>query len=206
MAKKIDDLNSMFEKLIKAKDEKLKQAEDMKTRMLASLDAKIDELYKKRDFVAEIIIKRRELKKHKLSVWRKFRKAGFFRNIRFLISMPFIYMMIFPGLVFHLFLEIYHQICFRLYRIPLVRPKDYFVFDRRLLPYLNWFEKFNCFYCSYYNCLIAYAQEISGRTERYWCPIKHSVRMRNPHSHYDKFVDFDDAEGLRKRWKKLRKF
>ena len=106
----------------------------------------------------------------------------------------------------HVFLEMYHQICFRIYKIPLVNPKEYFIFDRRLLPYLNWLEKFNCFYCSYYNCLVSYMQEILGRTERFWCPIKHSKRMANPHEYYESFVEYSDAEKLRTNWKTLREF
>ena len=106
----------------------------------------------------------------------------------------------------HVMLEIYHQVSFRLYRIPRVKASEYFIFDRKKLPYLNWFEKFNCFYCSYYNCLISYMREISGRTERFWCPIKHSKRMPDEHKHYDLFADYDDAENFRKNWEKLRKF
>jgi hypothetical protein len=120
--------------------------------------------------------------------------------------MPFIYMMIIPGLFMHLMLEIYHQICFRLYNIPIVKASEYFIFDRKNLPQLNWFEKINCLYCSYYNCLVSYMQEIVGRTERYWCPIKHAKRMPNPHMHYQLFVDYSDAENLRETWINLRNF
>src|SRR3989339_342766 len=84
--------------------------------------------------------------------------------------------------------------------------KKNFIFDRHLLPYLNWFEKFNCFYCSYFNCLISYVKEISARTERYWCPIKHSRPLKDEHSQYDKFVDYSDGEVLRKQWNRIRKF
>jgi len=41
---------------------------------------------------------------------------------RYLLSAPFIYGMIVPALIWNLGLEIYHQICFRLYGIPLVKP------------------------------------------------------------------------------------
>ncbi len=30
--------------------------------------------------------------------------------------------------------------------------------------------------------------------------------MENPHAHYGKFVDYSDAENLRKEWKELRQF
>ena len=114
--------------------------------------------------------------------------------------------MIIPGLFFHLGLEIYHQVCFRLYGIPRVKPGDYFIYNRRLLPYLNWIEKLNCFYCSYFNNLLQYAIEISGRTERYWCPIKYATKINQTHSQYDKFVDYLDAENFRGKWQNLRDF
>ena len=120
--------------------------------------------------------------------------------------MPFIYMMIVPAIIMHFMAEIYHQICFRLYGIPRVSAKEYFIFDRKKLPYLNWFEKFNCFYCSYFNGLSAYVKEIAGRTERYWCPIKHAIHNPDPHHQYKYFVDYTDGEGLRKEWPELRKF
>ena len=87
-----------------------------------------------------------------------------------------------------------------------MKPGDYFIFDRRLLPYLNWLEKLNCFYCSYFNCLVSYMKEIAGCTERYWCPIKHSKMLKDQHSNYEKFVDYADGEALREKWDDLRKF
>jgi hypothetical protein len=86
-------------------------------------------------------------------------------NWRYIISMPFIYGVFLPALIFHLCIEIYHQICFRLYKIPLVDSKEYFIYDRPLLSMLNPLEKINCIYCSYVNNLIRYSAEIGGRTE-----------------------------------------
>ncbi|GKT32417.1 hypothetical protein ADUPG1_006584 [Aduncisulcus paluster] len=142
----------------------------------------------------------------KLGVWEKTRKTKGMMLLRYFISMPFIYMMIIPAIPFHILLEIYHSICFRLYDIPLVRARDFFIFDRKHLPYLNWFEKINCAYCSYYNALMAYAKEIVGRTERYWCPIKHSMKMQQAHSQYSCFVGYNDDKALRRDWPKLREF
>ena len=62
--------------------------------------------------------------------------------------------------------------------------------DRRKLAYLNSIEKFNCVYCEYVNGLIAYVQEIAGRTEQYWCPIKHAMRVKSMHSRYRHFLDY----------------
>lgn len=125
---------------------------------------------------------------------------------RYLLSVPFIYGMIIPAIIWNISIEIYHQICFRLYGIPRVSTKDYFIYDRQLLSCLNWFEKLNCYYCSYVNNLIRYSAEIGGRTERYWCPIKYVRRVKDTHSQYAKFIDIKDEKKFRQEWDKLRDF
>ena len=45
---------------------------------------------------------------------------------------------------------------------------------------------------------VAYASEISARTERYWCPINHARKAISAHQHYIGFADFGDAEAFRK--------
>lgn len=117
-----------------------------------------------------------------------------FRN---LVSAPFIYAMVLPLLILDLTISLYQWICFPLYQIPRVRRRDYFVFDRHDLAYLNAIEKFNCTYCSYANGLAAYSRAIIGMTEQYWCPIKHARRLREAHTRYDRFTDFGDAEAYR---------
>ena len=82
--------------------------------------------------------------------------------------------------------------------------RDYFVYDRAYLGYLNIIEKINCGYCSYGNGLISYIREIVGRTEQYWCPIKHARRVLHAHPYYDGFVDYGDAEIYRQELKRLR--
>ncbi len=201
-----EEINNLFEDLIKKREQGLEGVEELKRNLVVKLDKEIKALYAKKDFIAEIWSKRKTLRLYKVSVLRKLWQTPFWTTIRYIISMPFIYIMIIPGIFLHIMIEIYQQICFRLYRIPRVKAREYFIFDRQLLPYLNWFEKFNCFYCSYFNCLIAYAQEIAGRTERFWCPIKHSKVMKNPHSHYDRFIEYTDGEIFREKWKKLRNF
>jgi len=56
-----------------------------------------------------------------------------------------------------------------------------------------------CFpvYCGYFNGLIAYTHEIAGRTEQYWCPIKHARRTSGFHSRYSRFLEYGDAQGYR---------
>lgn len=128
------------------------------------------------------------------------------RRIRQFLSAPFIYFMIFPAIILHITIEIYQQICFRLYRIPRVKFKNYFLFNRALMPYLSHFERFNCYYCSYFNGLMSYSKEIAGKTERYWCPLKHSKKIFGAHSQYNKFLDSQDKEDFREKWLKLKKF
>jgi hypothetical protein len=121
-------------------------------------------------------------------------KYIFTAKIRHLLSAPFIYAMIIPALFLDLFLIIYQQTCFRLYRIHFVKRKDYIIYDRRYLDYLNIIQKVNCIYCSRINWLFSYAVEIAGRTEQYWCPIKPSKNMKWWHSRQKHFADYGDPE------------
>ena len=111
-------------------------------------------------------------KNYKRSLWQSFCIVKF----RELISAPFIYFVFFPVLFLDITFIIYQQTAFRLYRIPFVKRKDYIIYDRKQLDYLNILQKFNCMYCSYVNWFLAYAVEIVWRTERYWCPIKHAKK------------------------------
>lgn len=121
-------------------------------------------------------------------------KYIFTAKIRHLLSAPFIYGMIIPALFLDIFLIIYQQTCFRLYGIPFVKRKDYIIYDRRYLDYLNIIQKANCLYCSRVNGLFSYAVEIAWRTEKYWCPIKASKNMKWWHSRQKHFADYGDPE------------
>jgi hypothetical protein len=121
------------------------------------------------------------------------------------ITAPVIWSCIVPILLLDLWATVYQLICFPAYGIPKVRREYYVVMDRRKLAYLNGIEKFNCVYCEYVNGLIAYMQEIAGRTEQYWCPIKHALRLRTMHSRYPRFLDYGDAEEYRKRIEQVRR-
>ena len=136
-------------------------------------------------------------------------KVGLLRYLagtswRHLLSAPIIYSMIVPLLLLDLGVSLYQWLCFPLYRIPRVRRRDYFSFDREQLGYLNLIEKFNCGYCTYGNGLIAYVQEIVARTEQYWCPIKHARRVAGGHARQAGFADFGDAEAYRRELAALR--
>lgn len=111
---------------------------------------------------------------------------------------PVIYTLLIPIALLDIFVIVYQLICFPVYKITKVRRRDYLVFDRHHLAYLNIIEKINCAYCSYANGAIAFAREVAARTEVYWCPIKHARRVLGPHPHYQGFADFGDAEGYRK--------
>ena len=110
---------------------------------------------------------------------------------------PVIYALIVPIALLDLATMAYQAICFPVYGIPKVRRRDYLVFDRHHLAYLNAIEKVNCAYCSYANGVAGFFREVAARTEVYWCPIKHARRVLGPHPHYQGFADFGDAEAFR---------
>lgn len=120
------------------------------------------------------------------------------------LTAPVIYSLILPLALIDLWASAYQAICFRAYRLPRVPRRDYMIFDREALAYLNWIERLNCGFCEYANGVAAYVSEIASRTEQYWCPIKHALRIASPHQRYQAFVEFGDAEGYRERLGRLR--
>ena len=119
------------------------------------------------------------------------------------LTAPFIYAVIIPFVLLDIFVTVYQAICFPVYGIEKARRGDYIAIDRHRLQYLNALEKLNCVYCGYGNGLLAYTSEIAGRTERFWCPIKHAQRMARTHPHYPDFADYGDAEAYRKKVEEL---
>jgi len=124
--------------------------------------------------------------------------------IGFLLSVPVIYSLILPLVLVDVWASLYQSICFRIYHIPRVKRADYITFDRRHLAYLNWIEALNCVYCGYANGVIAYIREIGSRTEQFWCPIKHGLRVPDPHQRYYEFLEYGDAGGYRARLEEFR--
>lgn len=110
---------------------------------------------------------------------------------------PVIWSCLLSALIMDLIVSIYHAVCFPVYGIPKVKRESYIVFARQFLNYLNLIEKINYIYCSYFNGLIAYVQEIAARTEQFWCPIKHARHISTLHSRYQKFLSYGDAEAYR---------
>lgn len=133
-------------------------------------------------------------------VWKQILQARFF----VLITAPVIYSVAIPFALLDLFVTIYQSICFPVYGIEKVKRSEYMIFDRRYLAYLNWIEKLNCAYCAYATGVIAYTQEVTSRTEQYWCPIKHARRIYSTHARYMDFFEYGDAEAYQSQRKKLR--
>lgn len=83
--------------------------------------------------------------------------------------------------------------------MKLIKRKNYIVFDRQRLAYLNPFEKAYCFYCGYVNGFLAYAVAIAGATESYWCAIKHkSFPGFVEEQHQKDFLEYGDAATFKK--------
>jgi hypothetical protein len=121
-----------------------------------------------------------------------------------ILTAPVIYALILPFVLLDLFVTLYQAICFPVYGIAKVRRRDHIVIDRHRLAYLNGLQKLNCVYCGYCNGLISYVREIAGRTELYWCPIRHAERVAGPHERYREFVDYGDAEAYLRESQRLR--
>lgn len=114
-----------------------------------------------------------------------------------LLTAPVIYLLVVPFALLDLCTTVYQRVCFPVYGIPRVKRRDYVIFDRRYLVYLNLVEKINCAYCAYANGVVAYVREIGSRTEQYWCPIKHARRLLGAHPRYGHFIAYGDAQGYR---------
>jgi hypothetical protein len=124
--------------------------------------------------------------------------------IAVILTIPFIWSMMIPIVITDIFVTIYQAICFPIYKIPKVKRKDYVVMDRYDLFYLDRVERINCWYCEYFNGVVAYVREIAARTEQFWCPIKHSTPIKDKHSRYDNFFDFGDYKTYTQSLKKRR--
>ncbi len=157
------------------------------------------EIRKKRIFFDQQVIQQH---KHYLQQLLDYIKNA---SVKHIISAPVIWAVLFPALFLDGIVTLYQAICFPIYGIPKVNRSTYIVFDRQYLSYLNIIEKINCAYCSYFNGMIAYVQEIAARTEQFWCPIKHARRISTLHSRYQHFLDYGDAESFRQYKEAVRK-
>lgn len=185
------------------------QIEVLLDKIKALEDELVDELQKQQEEFAYEINKRQVYFEEKIIIRHKEYVKRLFNYIndaklKHILSVPFIWMCIFPVALLDITISLYQVICFPIYGIPKVKRQDYIVFDRQYLNYLNIVEKINCAYCSYVNGLFAYLQEIAGRTEQFWCPIKHAKRIKSLHSRYQKFINYGDAEHYRSKVEQIR--
>ena len=178
---------------------------DALTQKLREVEHEIEaELTKRREALRFRFERKKIVFEHDIATWQRAirTKASHYflkANPLIVLTAPVIYALIIPFVLLDLFVMAYQAICFPIYKIPKVRRRDYLVFDRHHLAYLNIIEKVNCAYCSYGNGAIAFAREVAARTEVYWCPIKHARRVLGQHPHYIGFADFGDAEGFREK-------
>jgi hypothetical protein len=128
--------------------------------ILTEINKKKEELFKAYDQLRKeygfSIEKRRivfnpKSKAHNKSLKKSWVDSVFSVQLREFLSIPFIYAVFVPIVLMDCVFFIYQQTASRLYKIPLVRRRDYIVYDRKYLDYLNWIQKFNCIYCSYVN-------------------------------------------------------
>lgn len=127
-------------------------------------------------------------------------------NIRHLIALPLIYFMVIPVLILDFFVTLYNWTALPLYRIPIVKRSEFIVYDRQFLDYLNFLQKVACLYCTYANGVIAYAVEIGGRTERYWCPIKAANKPKVHNDWYNDYADYGNPEEWNEKFNKTEVF
>jgi hypothetical protein len=148
-------------------------------------------------FEKEVLAKQRENMKNLLTWFREV-------PLLHLLTAPLIYTMVIPAIIFDVLLFVYQQIAFRVFKFESIKRSDYMHFDHHYLGYLNIIEKLNCFYCSYFNGLMLYASAIAGRTELFFCPIKHAKKVVSQHSYYEEFLSYGDEEEYQKKLKALR--
>ena len=177
------------------------------------MNSRIDEIFDAIRVLEENLKKELEIEEKKLSqsiqsAQKEFKETllHYLWRTPFLhyLTAPIIYAGIIPAFILEFFLFFYQHINFRIYKIAPVNRKEYFVYDRANLDYLNVIEKINCFYCSYFSGLLGYTLEIVGRTEQFWCPIRHARKLHTHHAHYGKFTAYGDGESYRKELIRLR--
>lgn len=180
-----DRIKALFDKIQELEAEIERGLEEQRRQFHYSVNEK------RIKFEAAVIQGHRNLR---TSTFRYIRKSGF---VNVLFS-PVIYAQIIPLLLLDLAVSLFQFITFPVYGITKVSRDDFIVIDRHHLSYLNGIEKLNCVFCGYANGLLAYSREIAGRSEEYWCPIKHARRAKGQHRRYYAFSEYGDAEGYRK--------
>jgi len=109
----------------------------------------------------------------------------------------FVVMMIPPLLALDVFLEVYHQIGFRILKLERVPRWNYIRIDRHKLSYLTPAQKIFCIYCGYANGLLPYAAKIAAESEAYWCAIMHKTSDSDTFivpEHHKNFLKYGDKD------------
>ena len=181
-----EQMHDLASEIIHLQGELDREIEARRKQLGAALSERIGE------FEHGVVVEHRRLK---VSVGRFLAQSEFLTTI----TAPVIYSLIVPLLLVDIWISLFQAICFRAYGITRVRRSEYIVFGRQHLAYLNSIEAVNCLFCAYANGLIAYAREIGSRTEQYWCPIKHALRIPDAHQRYFQFLEYGDADGYRAR-------
>ena len=118
-----------------------------------------------------------------------------------ILSLPIILSVFLPMVVFDIWVEFYHRICFKFYGLKYVKRSLYIKIDRQKLQYLKWYQKIGCAYCGYANGLASYWGSIAAETEKYWCAIMHkkSKNFKAP-SHHKNFAPYGNKKALKKKY------
>jgi hypothetical protein len=116
---------------------------------------------------------------------------------KLILSMPFIYVLMIPIGLLDLLVSLYQWICFPIYRLTRIHRNQYIQLQRKGLESLNIVDRLNCYYCSYANGVLRYAQKVASETEKMWCPIRQKQRRGylEPVHHVD-FTDSGCKEAL----------
>jgi len=172
---------------------------------MESLEKELAEAFDEAETEVRYTLERRKVRftkeirrQHKLLA-KKWASYVYESGFLIILTIPVIWGAVIPALLMDLTVTLYQWACFPIYGIPKVRRGDYIMIDRQSLSYLNWIEKLNCTYCGYFNGLLGYVREVAGRTEQYWCPVRHARTPKATHSRYRFFLEYGDAKGYRDR-------
>ena len=128
-------------------------------------------------------------------------RTNFFERFKHLLIGPIIYSLIIPLVILDIWVEIYHRICFIVYKFPYVKRLSYIKIDRHKLEYLNAWQKFDCVYCGYVNGVTNYWSKIAAESEKFWCGIKHKKSDNFiEQEHHKDFTEYGDKEDYNKKY------
>jgi len=186
---KIDDILERIEQLEKELKEEIYKAQD-------------EFLYTVRD---RKVFFSQEAREYHRKLAQKWSAYVYDSGLMIVLTIPVIWLALIPAALMDAAVCLYQLLCFPVYGIPRVKRRDYVIMDRHKLRYLNWIEKLNCAYCSYFNGLLGFVTEVAARTEQYWCPVRHARPLKAVHSRYRLFFGYGDAQAYRKGLAEIRK-